>query len=338
MLGMSVSTGHGLSGPIYRVEQVPEHFQEHFILRGYRHPKSSVTQCLLSVFDPTNETLNVWTHFLPAWYFVWVLYYLSGSTDFLNDQYTWPLFCYLLVCCAFPLASAVAHLFNVLSDRARHVCFFLDYSALALFSFGVAVTYRAYCFPAGLLREGSPFAWYRDNYVFVAAFNAMLCTFCSCQTRFMKPSPFRKAMRLGSFAFPYLYDSVPIVYRLLHSTPEDSSSLTAHYFFTRQFFLSFLAAFLYASHLPERLVPGIFDIVGHSHQLFHVASIMAVWDQLQAVLADFEERREFVQKHWQFELAKNSILFVLVVFWINLFIVAYFTIKLFQLKHKLKSS
>lgn len=43
-------------------------FHEQGILFGYRHPQSSATACLLSLFQMTNETLNIWTHLLPFWY------------------------------------------------------------------------------------------------------------------------------------------------------------------------------------------------------------------------------------------------------------------------------
>ncbi|GFO30359.1 membrane progestin receptor gamma [Plakobranchus ocellatus] len=317
MFGLALSASRGLSGPIYRVDQIPERFHEHYILRGYRQPKSSLAQCLISIFDPTNETLNVWTHFLPTCYFVYLTFQLWGALDFEKDSYTWALVCYLLVCCTFPLASAVAHLFNVMSDTARHVCFFLDYSALSLFSFGVAVAYRAYCFPSSLLLSKAPhLVWYCDNYVNVAAFNAVLSTFLTCETRFLQPSPMHKAMRLGAFAIPYLYDSVPIIYRLLMPPPSSNNLsdqdqgagisaagegygppllLGGDHLHARQFLFTGVAAFLYATHLPERLLPGYFDIVGHSHQLFHVCGILAVLDQMKAILLDFHHRRHFLE-------------------------------------------
>lgn len=46
----------------------PQVFHEQGILFGYRHPQSSATACLLSLFQMTNETLNIWTHLLPFWY------------------------------------------------------------------------------------------------------------------------------------------------------------------------------------------------------------------------------------------------------------------------------
>ncbi|GCC40120.1 hypothetical protein chiPu_0024097, partial [Chiloscyllium punctatum] len=46
--------------------QVPMVFREDGIISGYRHPRSSAVDCLLSSFQMTNETVNIWTHFLPT--------------------------------------------------------------------------------------------------------------------------------------------------------------------------------------------------------------------------------------------------------------------------------
>ena len=67
-----------------RIDQVPEHFHELFIISGYRSPRSSATQCLVSMFQPTNETLNFWTHFIPGVYFCWVLWGMSYEVSFFS--------------------------------------------------------------------------------------------------------------------------------------------------------------------------------------------------------------------------------------------------------------
>lgn len=36
-------------------------------------------------------------------------------------------------------------------------------------------------------------------------------------------------------------------------------------------------AMLYVAHIPERLSPGTFDLVGASHQLFHICVLIAAW-------------------------------------------------------------
>lgn len=42
-------------------------FWEDGIMSGYRRPTSSARDCVLSSFQMTNETVNIWTHFLPTW-------------------------------------------------------------------------------------------------------------------------------------------------------------------------------------------------------------------------------------------------------------------------------
>ncbi|XP_061409547.1 uncharacterized protein LOC133343760 isoform X3 [Lethenteron reissneri] len=122
--------------------QVPKAFQEDGIISGYRCPKSSAFDCILSLFHLTNETLNIWTHFLPACYFMRRLLGFSQSLDFLGEAYTWPLLAYLLTCCLYLLASSLAHTFSTMSVRSLHVCFFFDYAALSLYSLGVPLLGR----------------------------------------------------------------------------------------------------------------------------------------------------------------------------------------------------
>lgn len=321
----------GLSGPTYKVHQVPEHFHEHFIISGYRHPKSTPFQCILSVFDATNETLNFWTHFLPSWYFLWILRDLSDTLDFKHDSYTWPLLAYMFVCIIFPLASATAHTFNTMSDLARHICFFMDYGALSIFSLGVAIAYRAYCFPSDLRNT-----WFGHHYTDMALINSVICTIASCQTRFMPPSTLRKVMRLGAFAWPYCYDSIPILYRLFLCNPHECL-LQSQFIHARQFVFALLAAFLYASHLPERLNPGRFDIIGHSHQLFHVCSILGTMDQMQAILYDMKARRaELSESSWEYSSAWSTIGVILSVMAVNSLIIAFFSVKLKLIFKKFK--
>ncbi|KAJ7420265.1 membrane progestin receptor gamma [Willisornis vidua] len=152
--------------------QVPKGYQEQGILFGYRPPRSSATDCLLSVFQMTNETLNIWTHFLPAWYFAWTL---LGRLQGWDDPQAWPLLAYLLTCCIYPLASSCAHTFSTMSSRARHICYFFDYAALSMYSLGSALAYSAYVFP--LEWVGTTF---HHCYVPVAMLNSILSTSLSC--------------------------------------------------------------------------------------------------------------------------------------------------------------
>ncbi|XP_009984909.1 PREDICTED: membrane progestin receptor gamma-B-like [Tauraco erythrolophus] len=53
---------------------------------------------------------------------------------------------------------------------------------------------------------------------------------------------------------------------------------------------AFLTCFIFASHLPERLAPGHFDYIGHSHQVFHVCGIVGTHFQLEAITMDMAGR------------------------------------------------
>lgn len=146
---------------LLRVHQVPRVFWEEGIMSGYRCPTSSALDCVLSSFQMTNETVNIWTHFLPTW---------------------------------FPE---------------------LEYPG------------------------------------------------------------FSKALRTAAFAYPFLFDNLPLFYRLrlcwggAHSCGRDALSSNHGY----HLLCALLSGFLFAARLPERLAPGRFDYIGHSHQLFHICAV-----------------------------------------------------------------
>lgn len=67
-----------------------------------------------------------------------------------------------------------------MSPRARHICYFLDYGALSLYSLGCAFPYAAYSMPASWLHG-------RLHQLFVpaAALNSFLCTGLACYSRWV---------------------------------------------------------------------------------------------------------------------------------------------------------
>ncbi|XP_009889889.1 PREDICTED: progestin and adipoQ receptor family member 6 [Charadrius vociferus] len=119
-------------------------FWEDGIMSGYRHPKSSALDCVLSSFQMTNETVNIWTHFLPT------------------------------------------------------------------------------CMGMG-------WEW--------------------------------RGLRTAAFVYPFLYDNIPLFYRLLFclwSTCAWSDAVAGYCY---HLLFALLTGFLFASHLPERLAPGRFDYI-----------------------------------------------------------------------------
>ncbi|XP_069480328.1 membrane progestin receptor gamma isoform X3 [Ambystoma mexicanum] len=270
------------------IQQVPKVFHEDSILFGYRHPRCSAKDCIISVFQLTNETLNIWTHFLPTWYFLWKLLALLFALDIWTDRYAWPLLLFMATCCLYPFTSSCAHTFSVMSVRARHICFFFDYGALSLYSLGSAIAYSAYVFPDRWLNTS-----FHQYYVHLAVGNSIVCTGLSCYSRFLEVEQAKlcKVMRVLAFAYPYLFVSIPLFYRLYLCTGDGCTENDACSTHSWHISLAFLTGFLFATHLPERLAPGCFDYIGHSHQLFHVCAIIGTHFQMEGLIVDMSQRQ-----------------------------------------------
>lgn len=86
-----------------------EVFHEDGIITGYRHPRSSATDCILSLFQMTNETLNIWTHFLPTWY-SWQFFFSCFS--FTAKLFSPP-------CCALGKIDNMRHTWQNLDSAGR---------------------------------------------------------------------------------------------------------------------------------------------------------------------------------------------------------------------------
>lgn len=76
--------------------------------------------------------------------------------------------------------------------------------------------------------------------------------------------------------------------------PGESAQNEASLYHQKHMLMTLLASFFYSAHLPERLAPGCFDYIGHSHQLFHVCVILATHMQMEAILLDKNLRKEWI--------------------------------------------
>lgn len=307
---------------LYYIHQVPKEVQEDGIMSGYRNPCSTALDCVLSSFQIHNETINIWTHFLPTWYFAWRLAALCSVLDFGTDSYSWPLLVYMLLICVYPFTSSCAHTFSAMSTETYHICFFFDYGALSLYSLGCAISYGHYVMPESWVR--SPL---QRCFVPVALLNSVFCTSLSCYSRFEElERPQRsKVMRTAAFVVPFLFDSVPLVYRITLCCGGEcahAQALSSHCY---HLLFALLTCFLFTSHLPERLAPGRFDYFGHSHQLFHVCAVVGTHFQMEGVVEDMFSRRSWLTDQGVMPSFRWTIGALLIGVILNLLIIGAFT-------------
>ena len=316
---------------LLRFNHVPNDFREPFIVSGYRSCRSSVATCILSAFSLTNETINFWTHFLTCGLFMWMYtQWLWHELSFDIDPFTFPMQVYLASVCLYMIVSSTAHLFNCMSERVRHICFFFDYGALSIYSLACAILYNTYVFPKCLINST-----YHQAFVPICVFNALLCTVLACLSRLVAGIKLQKLFRVTAFVTPYLFCSFPLIYRIVFCEVHDDCHSDAIHYHTYQFIMCAATILIYASHFPEILAPGQFDIIGHSHQLFHIISSYATYLQLQGNIIDMKNRRLYLLSAIPMPTLVNTAGIVLMVIVINLVIIGVFTCFIWE-KHHLR--
>ena len=178
----------------------------------------------------------------------------------------WPLFAYLCGAMVCLLTSSACHLVLCHSERTAYVTLRLDYAgiaALIVTSFYPVVYYTFLCHP-GL----------RRLYMgFITAFGASAVT-ASLVPAFQAPE--LRPLRAALFSLMGVSGIVPVAHKLVLYGGRREAVVTAGYE-ALMGALYGLGAVVYAARVPERWFPGRFDLVGHSHQLFHLFVIAGAY-------------------------------------------------------------
>ncbi|XP_077344352.1 membrane progestin receptor epsilon [Lithobates pipiens] len=292
--------------PLLRWDEVPDDFVECFILSGYRRLHLTAQECLASIFQPTNETLNFWTHFIPLVLFVSKfseVFFLSSELPFTHPALL-PLWCYASGVLLTFAMSCTAHVFSCRSLRLRAAFFFLDYASISYYGFASTVAYSYYLLPRLSLLDPSvmtPYlqslGWHRVDYSMlmglyselvlpVAFVLAVTCTVACCKSR-SEDCLYPFAIRTFVFAMPLSMACPVMIESLLFDLGGKNPTLFLYFY--RRYFWLLVAAFFNVSKLPERIQPGLFDIIGHSHQLFHIFTFLSIYDQMHYVEQGLEQ-------------------------------------------------
>ncbi|KAM7015979.1 membrane progestin receptor beta-like [Tautogolabrus adspersus] len=280
---------------------VPPLFRERFILSGYRPVGLSWRCYLLSLFQIHNETVNLWSHLLAAVFVVtrfMVFTVVQGGgilgfrlqgpegQGFSLDVASLPLVLYVFSAVTYLSCSAVAHLLQSHSEEAHYSVFFLDYVGMAVYQYGCALALFIY---------SSDIDWTQSTLgqVFLPA--AALLAWFSCTTCcyaklcFRRPYPLhRKLCQVVPLGVAYLLDISPVADRLLTHRWTSNPALPLHFL---QMVLFLSSAFFFSCPIPECFAPGHVDILGHSHQIFHILLSLCTLVQQEALFEDFLWRR-----------------------------------------------
>ncbi|KAM9860601.1 membrane progestin receptor beta-like [Aulostomus maculatus] len=287
--------------PTVRDMDVPPLFRQRFILSGYRPVGLSWRRYVLSLFQIHNETVNVWSHLLAAACVVarFLLFTVLQGGGILGvqlqgpegqglslDVSSLPLVFHVISAVTYLSCSAAAHLLQSHSDQAHYSLAFLDYVGVAIHQYGCALALYVY---------SADTAWTQSmlGQIFLPAsifFAWLSCaTCCYAKLQFLRPyPPHRKRYHLVPVGVAYLLIISPVTNRLSTRSWTSDSALQLHFL---QVVLLLLAALFLSFPIPEHFSPGRYDIIGHSHQLFHVLLSTYMLVQQEALFKDFLRRR-----------------------------------------------
>ena len=191
----------------------------------------------------------------------------------------WPFFLFLLGAMTCMLTSSVCHLLGCQSKEVNSLVWRFDYAGIAALvatSFYPPVYYGFLCDPL-------PRVIYLTT-ITVIGFGAILVSLLDKfqQTQYRI---FRACLFLGMG----LCGVVPTAHKVLFYWMEPVV-VTTTLLEILMGVLYGLGAMFYASRIPERWLPGKFDIAGHSHQIFHILVIAGALTHYQSGMLYLEWR------------------------------------------------
>ena len=266
-------------------EDLP-HWQQdnHYIIQHYRQASNSYLRSFGSLTYFHNETVNIYTHLVPAllslpsaallYKLLQPRYELTGSEDVVAFG------CFFIGAALCLGMSATYHTISNHSPVVNRLGNQLDYVGIVLLitgSFVPSVYYGFWCNP--LLQ--------RTYWIMISSLGAG-CTALSVLQRFRTPA--WRPYRAGMFVALGLSAVFPVLHGLQIYGFEQMREQIGLSWLVLQGALYIAGAGLYAARIPEKWHPGRYDLVGSSHQIFHVFVMLAAISHLTGLLKAFDYR------------------------------------------------
>jgi adiponectin receptor len=283
---------------------VPEYLQDNeFVLRHYRSDWP-IWDSLLSIFSLHNETVNIWTHLIGFLIFLvltidtmWDVPRLEqlfenlsrvqhmkqeagDAVSILTEPVTrWPFFVFMGGSMFCLLSSTFCHLLNCHSSSLTYWLLRLDYAGIGIMiatSFFPPIYYVFLCQPA-----------WRHFYLTSISVIGIGTVIISLIPVFQTAK--YRAVRGLAFAGMGLSGIIPGAHALINFYQEPYCLQTLVYELGMAFFY-LVGVAIYVTRIPERWRPGLFDIAGQSHQIFHVLVVAGAFTHYKGGLIFLEWR------------------------------------------------
>jgi len=252
--------------------ETPEFLRVPFIHKGYR-VGYNIPWCAKSLWQVHNETVNIWTHLLGMLFLGVLLYHVIELFCVYGFVHTLMPSMYLFFAAYGLFASCVFHWFNCINATYHLNLRILDFGGITANILGAAWPisfYTFYCHTTslyiyfGILTITSPLM--------------MTIPFVPFFHRYTSLRTLLYAVHAGLPAYEYIHF---VIMEDLYS--EFLPLLFVPVFFAYLCFGTGMV--LYLTRIPERFWPGAFDILGTSHQIWHVLVVVGQWILYTGIIA-----------------------------------------------------
>ena len=251
--------------------QLPRWYQDNEHLEhGYRPSNQSFCYYLKSIFKIHNETLNVWTHLIPAIIFLILLVYSNVKHivgDNIGDNIA--LNVYLLSVFLCFLFSSIMHCFHPYTEAVCHKLVKLDYFGISIAILGFYTIFIYYAF----------YCHERNQIIYYTLCNVLgiITIVTNCFSKFSISNQHRKLRAIVFFSFCASI-LVPLIHRIIEDYDNEAGFYVEFKYSTVTGILVGLSLFFYITKIPEKyLNRGIFNYIFTSHQIFHVLSFAGLF-------------------------------------------------------------
>ncbi|AAS53708.1 AFR337Wp [Eremothecium gossypii ATCC 10895] len=283
---MAHTTSEGLKKRIrklYTFDELPAWQKDNeLILSGYVRETNSVKECLRAMTYFNNESINIYTHLIPGVaYLVLFLIFadlvLAQLLPGLDAGEHRMLRFYLLGAFTCLACSSCFHCLKQHSEPHSRLWSKVDY---------LGILAQITCSTISLLYYG--YHSYPSHFVFFSTLTVALCSACavlvlndSFNTVAFRPLRAFLFMAFGlSGVIPVLAGSYQFGFA------EWAARIQLKYvLYEAVFYIT--GALVYGFRIPERFAPGKFDMVGHSHQIFHLLVVLGTLCHFRAVTGSY---------------------------------------------------